>query len=55
VDELTKILLRKTELEGAVNVCQFGRTAEEGVGFKQRQIAGAILANLRVDAPHADR
>jgi len=50
-DDLTKILLQKNGLEGAVNIREFDGTAEVGVAFRQRQIAGAVLANLRVDAP----
>ena len=50
-DNLTRILLRKTGLEGAVNVRQIGGTLEVGVAFQHRQIAGAVLATLRVDTP----
>ena len=50
-DNLTRILLRKTGLEGAVNVRQIGGTLEVGVAFQHRQIAGAVLASLRVDTP----
>jgi len=50
-DNLTRILLRKTGLEAAVNVRQIGGTLEVGVAFQHRQIAGAVLATLRVDTP----
>jgi len=50
-DNLTRILLRKTGLEGAVNVRQIGGTLEVGVAFQHRQIAGAVLASVRVDTP----
>jgi NitT/TauT family transport system substrate-binding protein len=50
-DNLTRILLRKQGLEGAVNVRQMGGTAEMSVAFGRRQIDGAVLAMLRVDAP----
>lgn len=48
-DNLTRILLRKSGLEGAVNVRQIGGTLEVGVAFQHRQIAGAVLATLRVN------
>jgi ABC-type nitrate/sulfonate/bicarbonate transport system substrate-binding protein len=50
-DNLTRILLRKQGLEGAVNVRQMGGTAEMSVAFQRRQIDGTVLAMLRVDAP----
>jgi NitT/TauT family transport system substrate-binding protein len=50
-DNLTRILLRKQGLDGAVNVRQMGGTAEMSVAFGRRQIDGAVLAVLRVDAP----
>jgi NitT/TauT family transport system substrate-binding protein len=50
-DNLTRILLRKKGLEGAVNVRQLGGTPEMAAAFKYRQIAGAVISALRVDAP----
>ncbi|HET9880419.1 MAG TPA: ABC transporter substrate-binding protein, partial [Candidatus Binatia bacterium] len=50
-DNLTRILLRKQGLEGAVNVRQMGGTAEMSVAFQRRQIDGAVLAMLRVNTP----
>jgi ABC-type nitrate/sulfonate/bicarbonate transport system substrate-binding protein len=50
-DNLTRILLRKQGLDGAVNVRQMGGTAEMSAAFGRRQIDGAVLAVLRVDAP----
>lgn len=48
-DNLTRILLRKNGLEGAVNVRQMGGTLEVGAAFQHRQIAGAVTSSLRVD------
>ena len=50
-DNLTRILLRKKGLDGAVNVRQLGGTTEMAAAFLHRQIAGAVTSNLRVDAP----
>lgn len=50
-DNLTRILLRKNGLEGAVNVRQMGGTMEVGAAFQHRQIAGAVTSTLRVDVP----
>jgi len=50
-DNLTRILLRKKGLDGAVNVRQMGGTTEMAAAFQRRQIAGAVTSNLRVDAP----
>ena len=50
-DNLTRILLRKQGLDSAVNVRQMGGTAEMSAAFGRRQIDGAVLAVLRVDAP----
>src|ERR1044071_156132 len=50
-DNLTRILLRKYKLEGAVNIRQLGGTTEMGAAFQQRQIAGAVISVLRVNAP----
>ncbi|MBI4525819.1 MAG: ABC transporter substrate-binding protein [Deltaproteobacteria bacterium] len=49
-DNLTRILLRKHGLEGAVTVRQMGGTPEVGAAFQQRVIAGAVTSELRVDA-----
>ncbi len=49
-DNLTRILLRKHGLEGAVNIRQMGGTPEVGAAFQQRVIAGAVTSDLRVDA-----
>lgn len=48
-DNLTRILLRKHGLDGAVNVRQMGGTLEVGAAFEHRQIAGAVTSNLRVN------
>ena len=50
-DNLTRILLRKLGLEGAVNIRQLGGTLEVGLAFRHRQVDGAVLATLRTDAP----
>jgi NitT/TauT family transport system substrate-binding protein len=50
-DNLTRILLRKLGLEGAVNIRQLGGTVEVGLAFRHRQVDGAVLATLRTDAP----
>jgi NitT/TauT family transport system substrate-binding protein len=47
-DNLTRILLRKNELENAVNIRQLGGTPEVGAAFQQRLIAGAVTAELRL-------
>src|SRR5215467_1199788 len=47
-DNLTRILLRKNGLEGAVNVRQLGGTMEVSAAFQNRQIAGAVTSELRV-------
>ena len=51
-DNLTRILLRKIALEGAVNIRQMGGTVEVGLAFRHRQIDGAVLATLRTDAQY---
>ena len=51
-DNLTRILLRRLGLENAVNIRQLGGTLEVGLAFRHRQIAGAVLATLRTDAPN---
>jgi len=50
-DNLTRILLRKAGLEGAVNVRQLGGTLEVSAAFQNRQIAGAVTGELRVAPP----
>jgi ABC-type nitrate/sulfonate/bicarbonate transport system substrate-binding protein len=50
-DNLTRILLRKNGLEGAVNVRQMGGTIEVAAAFQNRLIAGAVTSELRVSPP----
>ena len=50
-DNLTRILLRKAGLEGAVNVRQMGGTVEVAAAFQNRTIAGAVTSDLRVTPP----
>ncbi|HEV8722721.1 MAG TPA: ABC transporter substrate-binding protein [Candidatus Binatia bacterium] len=50
-DNLTRILLRKNGLEGAVNVRQMGGTIEVAAAFQNRLIAGAVTSELRVTPP----
>jgi NitT/TauT family transport system substrate-binding protein len=50
-DNLTRILLRKSGLEGAVNVRQMGGTIEVAAAFQNRAIAGAVTGDLHVAAP----
>jgi len=50
-DNLTRILLRKYKLDGAVTVRQLGGTTEMSAAFQRRQIAGAVISALRVNAP----
>jgi len=47
-DNLTRIILRRAGLEGAVNVRQMGGTLEVAAAFQNRQIAGAVTGDLRV-------
>jgi len=49
-DNLTRMVLKKYGLEGAVNVRQMGGTAEVGAAFQNKQIAGAVTSSLRVDS-----
>jgi ABC-type nitrate/sulfonate/bicarbonate transport system substrate-binding protein len=51
-DNLTRILMRKLGLEGAVNIRQLGGTLEVGLAFRHKQVDGAVLATLRTDAPY---
>jgi NitT/TauT family transport system substrate-binding protein len=50
-DNLTRILLRKNGLEGAVNVRQMGGTIEVSAAFQNRLIAGAVTSEMRVVPP----
>ena len=50
-DNLTRILLRKAGLEGAVNVRQMGGTIEVGAAFQNHLIAGAVTSEMRVTPP----
>jgi ABC-type nitrate/sulfonate/bicarbonate transport system substrate-binding protein len=50
-DNLSRILLRKNGLEGAVNVRQMGGTIEVAAAFQNRLIAGAVTSELRVTPP----
>jgi NitT/TauT family transport system substrate-binding protein len=50
-DNLTRILLRKSGLEGAVNVRQMGGTVEVAAAFQNRLIAGAVTSDLHVAPP----
>jgi NitT/TauT family transport system substrate-binding protein len=50
-DNLSRILLRKHGLEGAVNVRQMGGTIEVAAAFQNRLIAGAVTSELRVTPP----
>jgi len=50
-DNMTRILLRRYKLEGAVHVRQMGGTTEMAAAFQRRQIDGAVISALRVNAP----
>jgi NitT/TauT family transport system substrate-binding protein len=50
-DNLTRILLRRNGLEGAVNVRQMGGTIEVAAAFQNRLIAGAVTSEMRVAPP----
>jgi len=50
-DNLTRILLRKSGLEGAVNVRQMGGTVEVSAAFQNRAIAGAVTGDLHAPPP----
>ena len=50
-DNLTRILLRRYNLEGAVQIRQMGGTTEMAAAFQRRQIDGAMMATVRVNAP----
>src|SRR5215470_10166431 len=51
-DNLTRILLRKSDLEGAVNVRQMGGTLEVVAAFQNRAISGAVSGGLHFTSPH---
>ena len=50
-DNLTRILLRKNGLDGAVNIRQMGGTIEVAAAFQNGLIAGAVTSDLRVTPP----
>jgi NitT/TauT family transport system substrate-binding protein len=50
-DNLTRILLKKNGLDGAVKVRQLGGMQEVGAAFQQKIIAGAVTSGLRVKVP----
>jgi ABC-type nitrate/sulfonate/bicarbonate transport system substrate-binding protein len=50
-DNMTRILLRRYNLDGAVHVRQMGGTTEMAAAFQLRQIDGAVISALRVNAP----
>ena len=50
-DNLTRILLRRSGLEGAVSVRQMGGTVEVAAAFQNRAIAGAVTGDLHVAPP----
>jgi NitT/TauT family transport system substrate-binding protein len=54
-DNLTRILLRKSGLEGVVNVRQMGGTVEVAAAFQNRLIAGAVTGDLHVAPPSQPR
>lgn len=49
-DNLTRIVLRRYGLEGAVSVRQLGGTTEVGAAYAQKVIAGAVTSDLRPTA-----
>ena len=50
-DNLTRIFLRRSGLEGAVTVRQMGGTLEVAAAFQNKTIAGAVTSELRVVPP----
>jgi NitT/TauT family transport system substrate-binding protein len=50
-DNLTRILLRRSGLEGAVSVRQMGGTVEVAAAFQNRAIAGAVTGDLHAAPP----
>lgn len=49
-DNLTRMVLKKYGMEGAVTIRQMGGTAEVSAAFQNKQISGAVTSSLRVDA-----
>jgi ABC-type nitrate/sulfonate/bicarbonate transport system substrate-binding protein len=50
-DNLTRIFLRRSGLEGAVTVRQMGGTLEVAAAFQNKTIAGAVTSDMRVVPP----
>ncbi|HVO94713.1 MAG TPA: ABC transporter substrate-binding protein [Terriglobales bacterium] len=50
-DNLTRIMLRRYNLEGAVQIRQMGGTTEMAAAFQRRQIDGAVMATVRINTP----
>lgn len=50
-DNMTRILLRRYKMEGDVQIRQMGGTTEMAAAFQRRQIDGAVISALRVNAP----
>ena len=50
-DNLTRMRLRRYNIEGAVQIRQMGGTTEMAAAFQRRQIDGAVMATVRVNAP----
>jgi len=50
-DNMTRIVLRRYNLEGAVQIRQMGGTTEMAAAFQRRQIDGAVMATVRINAP----
>jgi ABC-type nitrate/sulfonate/bicarbonate transport system substrate-binding protein len=50
-NNLTRILLRRYKLEGAVQIRQMGGTTEMAAAFQRRQIDGAVISALRINVP----
>jgi len=48
-DNLSRMLLKKYNLENAVQIRQMGGTMEVSAAFEKKQIAGAVTSALRVD------
>ena len=46
-DNLTRILLRRSKLDGSVSVRQMGGTLEVAAAFQNRAIAGAVSSDVR--------
>ena len=50
-DNLTRIFLRRSGLEGSVTVRQMGGTLEVAAAFQNKTIAGAVTSEMRVVPP----